>query len=278
MIISTMVVNNLIRNLQHIGLSEYEARAYTALLDKNPATGYEVAKASGIPTSKIYEVLSRLSEKDIVSSTSEKGTKKYIPIDTTELIESRQKKLNATFKALNHDLKKSSLQKRSSHIWNVSDYDYAMDKAERMILAAQHTLLVSAWKDEIVFIEDFLKTAEIKGVRIGIIHFGKPRIQIGKVYQHSIEESIYFEKGGRGIVIVADSEEVLMAFIEKDNRVQGAWSRNRGYVSMAEDYIKHDIYFMKIAHRFAPFLREKFGGRYEQLRDIFSDTANSKNI
>ncbi len=273
MILSTIVVNSIIRKLQDIGLSEYEARAYIALLERNPATGYEIAKASGIPTSKIYEVLSRLSEKDIVSSSGEERAKRYIPLDTTELIESRQKKLNTTFKALNQDLKKVSRLKQASHIWNISEYDSLMDKAERMILSAQHTLLVSAWRDEIALIEDFLKTAEIKGVKIGIVHFGRPRIKIGKVYQHSIEESIYSEKGGRGLVIVADSEEVLMASIAKDRHVQAAWSKNRGYVSIAEDYIKHDIYFMKIAHRFDPLLRETFGGRYEQLRDIFSDKA-----
>lgn len=275
MILSTLVVNNIIRNLQDIGLSEYEARAYAALIEKSPATGYELAKASGIPTSKIYEVLSRLSKKKIVSAAAEAGTKRYVPMDTTEFIESRQKKLNATFRDLNNDLKKVSLQKRSSHIWNVSDYGYMMDKAERMILAAENTLLMSAWKDEIASVEDFLKTAEIKGVKIVIVHFGRPRIKVGKVYQHSIEGSIYAVQGGRGLVMVADSEEVLMASIAEDHSVQGAWSRNRGFVGIAEDYIKHDIYFMKIAHRFDPLLREKFGNRYERLRDIFSDEATA---
>jgi sugar-specific transcriptional regulator TrmB len=249
-------VNNIIRNLQHIGLSEYEARAYAALIENNPATGYELAKASGIPTSKIYEVLSRLSDKKIVSAAADAGIKKYVPMDTAEFIESRQKKINATFRDLSNDLKKISLQKRSSHIWNISDYEYMMDKAERMILQAENTLIISAWKDEIASAEDFLKTAEIKGVKIGIVHFGKPRIKVGKIYQHSIEGSIYVVQGGRGLVLVADSEEVLMASIQEDHSVQGAWSRNRGYVSIAEDYIKHDIYFMKIAHRFDPLLRE----------------------
>ena len=62
-----MVVNNLITNLTHLGLSDYEARAYVALVKHNPATAYEVARASGIPTSKIYSVLDKLSDKYIVA-------------------------------------------------------------------------------------------------------------------------------------------------------------------------------------------------------------------
>ena len=60
------MVVNIVKRLTGIGLSEYEARAYVALIEKNPVTAYELAKTSGIPTSKIYEVISRLSEKELV--------------------------------------------------------------------------------------------------------------------------------------------------------------------------------------------------------------------
>jgi hypothetical protein len=35
--------------LQQLGFSEYEARAYLALLQQNPLNGYELAKVSGLP-------------------------------------------------------------------------------------------------------------------------------------------------------------------------------------------------------------------------------------
>ncbi len=62
-----------------------------------------------------------------------------------------------------------------------------------------------------------------------------------------------------------------MGTVSKDNKVEGAWSMNRGFVMMAEDYIKHDVYIMKIVGRFSGLLRKKFGSRYEKLRDIFKD-------
>jgi hypothetical protein len=42
-------LDELIPRLQALGFSQYEARAYTALLQKAPANGHEVAKTAGGP-------------------------------------------------------------------------------------------------------------------------------------------------------------------------------------------------------------------------------------
>ena len=88
--------------------------------------------------------------------------------------------------------------------------------------------------------------------------------------RHPIENTIYAEKGGRGFVMVADSRECLMGTIT-DGGVQGARSRNPGFVMLAEDYIKHDVYIMKIVERFGDALTRRFGEGYARLRDIYSD-------
>jgi HTH-type transcriptional regulator, sugar sensing transcriptional regulator len=40
---------------------------------------------------------------------------------------------------------------------------------------------------------------------------------------------------------------------------------------MAEDYIKHDVYIMKIVERFGKPLQECYGEHYERLRDIYQE-------
>ena len=45
--------------LERLGFTEYEARAYLTLLGRNPLTGYELAKLSGIPRPNVYPVLDR---------------------------------------------------------------------------------------------------------------------------------------------------------------------------------------------------------------------------
>ncbi|MBW2364395.1 MAG: hypothetical protein JRF25_04815 [Deltaproteobacteria bacterium] len=96
-------------------------------------------------------------------------------------------------------------------------------------------------------------------------------MRAGQIFKHPIEDTIYNEKGGRGFVIIADSKEALMATVFEENRVEGAWSVNKGFVTLAEDYVKHDIYIMKIVRRFDRQLIERFGENYVKLRDIFND-------
>lgn len=265
------MVVNIIKRLTEIGFSEYEAKAYTALVSANPATAYELARSSGIPTSKIYEVISRLLEKGVVIIADENKTKRYIPIDPTEFIESRKNRLETTLNELKQDLANIQADTDVSYIWNVHDHEFLMEKAQRMVMSAEKNLLISGWDDELSFIEDSLVCQETKNIQIAIIHFGKVRIRVGQIFQHPIEDTIYNEKGGRGFVIIADSKEALMATVFEENRVEGAWSVNKGFVTLAEDYVKHDIYIMKIVQRFDQQLIDRFGEKYKKLRDIFNN-------
>ena len=58
--------------LTKLGFSEYKKKAYLTLLKLKKATPCKVAKVSGIPSSKIYEVLSWLYEKGYLVQISEK--------------------------------------------------------------------------------------------------------------------------------------------------------------------------------------------------------------
>ncbi len=241
------------------------------LLRRHPVSAYECAKSSGIPTSKIYEVLSKMTEKKVVLETKENGKKKYVPIRPDDLLSHLRERMDTSLHALKEAFSRIGTSEDISYIWNLNDYKDLMEKARALAGRAENTLLVSAWKEEIARIADALLSRKKKKVRIAIIHFGKPDINIGQVYQHPIEDTLYAEKGGRGFTLVADSSEVIMGTIYADGSTDGAWSRNRGFVTIAEDYVKHDIYVMKIVERFDKTLVSRFGPKYKKLRDIFSN-------
>ncbi|MFB6219023.1 MAG: helix-turn-helix domain-containing protein, partial [Halobacteriaceae archaeon] len=44
-------------DLGDLGLSEYESRAYRALLRTGPATAEELSEESGVPMGRVYDVL-----------------------------------------------------------------------------------------------------------------------------------------------------------------------------------------------------------------------------
>jgi HTH-type transcriptional regulator, sugar sensing transcriptional regulator len=267
-LLTTMVVNNIIKQFSLLGFSEYEAKAYLALLQNFPASAYEVAKTAGIPTSKIYEVLSRLVDKEIVQ-VSGNTKKKYIPLDADEFLEKQQSNLEKTIGLLKTSLKELQPESAVSYIWNIYKYEELLEKAIRMLGEANTSILISGWPEELAFLESILQEKEAENVQIACINFSSKLVEIGQVFAHPIDRTIYVEKGGRGLVIVTDGQQAMLGTIFADQQVEGAWSKNRGFIMLAEDYIKHDVYIMKIVERFNAQLLEKFGENYEKLRDVF---------
>jgi sugar-specific transcriptional regulator TrmB len=274
LLLSTVVVKSVIENLVYTGLSEYEARAYVGLLGKNPATAYELARASGIPTSKIYEVVSRLEEKGIISPVAGEGTRKFIPLSPAEFVASRESMMQSTLTFLTEGLPSVSKGVNVPHIWNVNGRDHLMERACMMAREAGRTLLVSIWPDEMgELLRDF-RGAELRGVKIAVVHFGAAKEKVGQLYQHPADGTIYAEKGGRGLCVVSDASSALMGTM-REMDAEGAFSANAGFVTLAEDYIRHDIYVLKMVRRFDRDLMERFGPRYEKLRDVFVDGENA---
>jgi len=273
-------VKSVIAKLSELGLSGYEAKAYIALTKEHPLTAYEIAKSSGVPTSKIYEVLGKLLEKRIIYPLNEDHakTKRYIPMNPEEVLNQYLSTSKGLVDSLKRDFLKLGRDQELGYIWSISDYDPLIDKAGRMIDAAQRIILVSLWPEELEKLEGALRKAEERGVRIALVHFGPPQKWVGQVYYHPIEDTLYAERGGRGFVLVVDSHQVLMGNISHEGTTEGAWSQNKGFATLAEDYVKHDVYITKIIKRFEKDLIRRFGEKYALLRDVFRDEEMSEEI
>ena len=56
--------------MEDLGLTGYEIRVYTSILEAGAMTAADISKKSGVPYSKIYEVLNTLEEKGWLESDS----------------------------------------------------------------------------------------------------------------------------------------------------------------------------------------------------------------
>lgn len=266
------MVVTIVDHLLSLGFSEYEGRSYLALLSSGDAlTAYEIAKSAGLPTSKIYGVLARLEERELVSIVDRKGKRKYVAMDPDEFFSQFRQGINDTIAQVRRELKQIKGNISATVIWNFRDYDSFRERCIRIVQTSKKNLLLSAWKDELDFLIHDLEAATARGVQIAIVHFGQTDVRSGVLYQHPIEDTLYQERGGRGFVMVSDSTEAVLATIYGESAVEGAFSMNRGFVILAEDYIKHDIYVMKIVRRMDRELIKRFGERYRKLRDVYSD-------
>lgn len=72
--------------LQEIGLSEREIKVYSALIDLGSTTTGPLVKKSGVPNSKIYEILEKLINKGLASYVIKSKTKYFQTTDPKNLL------------------------------------------------------------------------------------------------------------------------------------------------------------------------------------------------
>ncbi|RJQ52521.1 MAG: TrmB family transcriptional regulator [Nitrospiraceae bacterium] len=258
--------------LKHLGFSEYEAKAYMALVHENPLTAYELSKNSGIPSSKIYEVLRKLELRHMIQLIRGERTKMFVPIPPDEFVRNFRSSIEDNLHAVRTELTTVKPGLDSGYMWHIKNYETLIHRAKRMINTARESLLVLIWKEEMKELAEALTGAVQRGIRTAVIHYGFTDFKISRIYIHPVEDTVYEAKKVRGFTLVSDLKEAVNGRIDSKG-TDAVWSMNEGFVTMAEDYLRHDIYLMKTLQRFAPVMRKKFGDRYEKLRDVYADEA-----
>lgn len=76
-------MDEIMKELQRLGFSQYDCKAYLNLLQNSPVTGYEVSKRSGVPRSMIYEVFGKLLDKGAIYTVPSEPVK-YVPLPAEE--------------------------------------------------------------------------------------------------------------------------------------------------------------------------------------------------
>ncbi|MCX2817817.1 TrmB family transcriptional regulator [Haladaptatus sp. F3-133] len=67
--------------LNDLGLSDYEARVYRALLSAGSATAKELSLTSDVPMGRVYDVLGSLEKNSLVRSQAASRPKKYVAVE-----------------------------------------------------------------------------------------------------------------------------------------------------------------------------------------------------
>lgn len=252
-------MQKIISLMQSIGFTQYESQVYLALLNRSNVTGYELAKLSGVPASKIYAILNRLLDKEVIQIIDTEP-KKYIPQPPDEILSRMRTEYSNAFDVLDEKLEHiySEEETASNHIWNVSGREIIMRKVTDFINKCSQHLYLSVWDEEMDEISDALLSAKDRGVKITIVHFGNKLLGIENEYRHGREHSIRIERGGRRIALIVDDEKVILGHFLEDGSSNAAWTINKGLVLLAKDYIIHDIYSIRILQKYGEGAMEIF--------------------
>src|SRR5262249_13465626 len=152
--------------LQQLGFSEYEARAYLALLQRNPLNGYELAKVSGLPRANTYAVLQKLEERGAVVRLDLPNGSRYAPVAPAELTERIASRFQDVLGATQQALDDLAVPAGAESIWNIQGYTTLLDHAQALIAATQERLLVAIGRQEAAALAGMLAQAEARGVAV----------------------------------------------------------------------------------------------------------------
>ncbi len=252
-------MKKLILSLQQLGFTQYEAQVYLALIQQSNVSGYELAKVSGVPASKIYAILKKLIDRQIVLII-DSDPKKYVPVPPEEVLSRLKGEYVDTIDGLTDKLDHLYAQEEftGNYIWNISGRTVIIRKIKEFIQEAKDQIILSVWDEEIDEISKELKQANNRNIKIATVHFGLKELGFGKEFRHGREHQIRIERGGRRIALIVDDKKMIIGHFGENGTSNAAWTENQGLVLLAKDYIIHDIYTIRILEKFGEDAMEIF--------------------
>lgn len=266
-------MENIIQILKKYNFSEMESKIYLTLLQQGNLTGYEVSKYSGVPRSKVYNVLEIMVKKNLIIVN--KGEPKfYHAVSAEEFLYHLKKDVDLDMNLLNDRLTKIKQKDEESLLWRIEGYANVLDKVEHLIINARDSLFIQIWRENLT--EDLLKVlrdAESRLNRYVLILFSNDQnynIDLNRYYIHGFEQDKLIDFGSKWINIISDEKEVVFGTISESNNLSDVtWTRNKAMISLAKEYVKHDAYTLKIFEDFSQELKPKYGENLEGIRKIY---------
>jgi len=173
-----MVSETIRRALKEFGLTEYEVKAYIALVESGPMPASQLSTTAAIPYSKIYEILGNLERKGWVEIEQGRPSK-YFPKPPSTALEASRVRMENTLKSSQTEAlselqplyEKKGVQERPD-IWIVRGQNNILDKIRETLGRTRQELFVAmpVAPDPIVSMAlPILALMKEKGVKVSVM-------------------------------------------------------------------------------------------------------------
>jgi len=232
---------DIINDMKKLGFSEYECKAYLTLLDDYPLNGYTLSKNSGIPRSRIYEVLKNLITKQMVFEQTEEKNKFYYPMEPDIFIKNLQTNYQTVFSNISqYTTKLYKAKRQDDKLVIIKGRQNIINFLNLLIKGAEKRIAISIWDEEIKEIAPELDKAIKRGVMLRGIYFGES-IPYDTLVPHRRIKRYMAEKKQRYISIIIDNVHAISGVVSKGEDSKVTWTKDEGFIEISEDYIAHDL-------------------------------------
>lgn len=207
-------------HLQALGLTEYEARAYTALLARGRAQPARIARQASIPRPKIYETLQRLEARGLAARVSE-SPMEYAPLSAREYIERARRGFQDRLSALERDLSRLTPDPAPEAVYALRGEAAIRSLCETLALGARRCLFLAGDVPFVAHLEDVTP----RGVEVTRTNL-RDLPPIAAV-------------GQSGLLLARDDEAAVIAHFVPDGsrEAHGVHTHNPVIVKLVEGYV-----------------------------------------
>lgn len=262
-----------IDKLVKIGFSEYEAKAYLALLQESPVTGYQLSKQSSVPRSMIYEVLGKLTARGAAVTLHKGGSTQYAPVPAAEFLDQLLDEQEELIASLKGDLAHLTSAPDLEYVWNIEGYENIAARAEEMIDQARTRVYLALLPATFPDLRPALEEAIRRGVRVVIYTMGDVDLRGAEVVVAPTSEEALTRAAGLGLILVVDGEEVLVGEWVTETQARASWTSSPLLVFIAEHHLRTDLYLPQILALLGDRALDLI---HEQDRDLFARALESR--
>ncbi|MDL4843125.1 TrmB family transcriptional regulator [Aquibacillus rhizosphaerae] len=232
--------------LQQFGFTQYESKVYQSLVTVDfPLDATAIVKTSGVPRSKVYEVLHRMTEKGIILETTVEKKRLYAALPLTSMIE----KLKTDFDEKVKQLKDTQIKQTpiDDRVWTLKEDVSIQVLLKQLIEQATDSIFISGWADDLNLFLPTLETKRTEGISVNIHSVGELSTSIPNVSTLIPDEE--HETLERNRILIIDEKEMLFAGIEETDW-QAIRTKSRSLVKFFTEFFYHDVALTKITEKY----------------------------
>lgn len=245
--------------LQKFGFSQYESKVFHVLSSsEEPMDATNIVKYSGVPKSKVYEIISRMIEKGMIFDSVSEKKKLYTALPLSLVIEKLTSEFQDNVKLLENNQDKKTFY--DEQVWSLKVDSSIRAQCKQLIKEAKKSIRVSAWNQDMQEYVSLLQEKEAHGVHVEALVVGEMDTNLSNI--HTLIPAQEHQSLEQFRLIIIDDKEVLFAGME-DQSWQAMKTMSKPFIKVFTDFFYHDVALAKITEKHAATLMKD-----EEIRSI----------
>lgn len=238
----------LIAQLKELGFTEYEAKAYIALVQNSHVSAYQVSKNSGIPRSRIYDILDVLVEKGLVLKEETADQTIYSSIPVAVFLQQIQQRWQSNFTSISDQLEKLEVKEQEAEhkVVTLKGKEAIVNYCQSLLKKAQKKVILSMWEDMYgelrETIHEVAQHIPVHGITLNVVE------NVPSIDQHRTTQYTRKTSTPHWFILSVDGQEMIYGH-SPANHETAFITNDPVHIYLLEDYIWHDVLVNRLLKR-----------------------------